>query len=294
VPAARLLGLDADKTAMAVAIAASSASGLRNNFGTMVKPLHAGNAAFHGVAAAELAARGFTASTAVLDGERSYQEVFRNEETPQLTPHDFSLDMLELVDSGITFKRYTCCGAMHAAIDAALELSAEHRLEPAQIARVRCAVHPRAPEVLIHHTAATPDQARFCVEYSLAVALIDGHAGVPQYTEKRLADPAVQELSHRVEVYVDESLGLNESAASALSNSIVTIETISGETFARRVTPHRPMSWEEIERKFRSSAAIGLDAHTVEPALATARSLPELDDAGTLARAFAGVSTVSS
>lgn len=292
--AARMLGLDAEKTAMAVAIAASSASGLRNNFGTMVKPLHAGNAAFHGVAAAELASGGFTGSKAVFDGDRSYQDVYRNEETPQLTPRDFSLDTLELVESGITFKRYTCCGAIHAAIDATLELAEKHHLEPAQIARIRCAVHPRAPEILIHHTAATPEQGRFCVEYSLAVALTDGHAGVPQYTEERLADPAVQELSRRVEVYVDESLGYNESAATALSNSIVTIETTGGETLVRRMTPHQPMSWEEIERKFRSTAAIGLGADRVDSTLEMARSLPELDDAATLARALASVPTARS
>jgi 2-methylcitrate dehydratase PrpD len=289
--AARLLGLDADGVAMAVAIAASSAAGLRNNFGTMVKPLHAGNAAFHGVAAAELAARGYTASKGIFDGERSYQEVYRNEETPTLSPDGFSLDTLELVESGITFKRYTCCGAIHAALDATLELRAEHGLTPDKIASMRCAVHPRAPEILIHHTASTPEQGRFCVEYSLAVAIADGHAGVPQYTEERLADPVVQDLSRRTEVYVDESLAFNEGAATAISNSVVTIETTDGETLVHRVPPHRPMSWDEIERKFRSSAALGIGEDGVEAALATARSLPELDNVGVLLQAFSGAAS---
>jgi 2-methylcitrate dehydratase PrpD len=289
--AARLLGLDADGVAMAVAIAASSAAGLRNNFGTMVKPLHAGNAAFHGVAAAELAARGYTASKGIFDGERSYQEVYRNEETPTLSPDGFSLDTLELVESGITFKRYTCCGAIHAALDATLELRAEHGLTPDKVASMRCAVHPRAPEILIHHTASTPEQGRFCVEYSLAVAIADGHAGVPQYTEERLADPVVQDLARRTEVYVDESLAFNEGAATAISNSVVTIETTDGETLVHRVPPHRPMSWDEIERKFRSSAALGIGEDGVEAALATARSLPELDNVGVLLQAFSGAAS---
>ncbi|MDX6468183.1 MAG: hypothetical protein QOI27_3223, partial [Gaiellaceae bacterium] len=212
----------------------------------------------------------------------------RNEETPALAADDFSLDDLELVESGITFKRYTCCGAIHAALDATLELRAEHGLAPEKVASVRCAVHPRAPEILIHHVASTPEQGRFCVEYSLAVALADGHAGVPQYTEERLADRDVQDLSRRIEVYIDESLAFNEGAATAISNSVVTIETTDGQTLVHRVPPHRPMSWEEIERKFRSSAAIGLDAQDVETAYATARSLPELEDVGALARAFSG------
>jgi 2-methylcitrate dehydratase PrpD len=286
--AARMLGLDAEGVAIAVAIAASSAGGLRDNFGTMVKPLHAGNAAFHGVVAAELAARGFTASKSILDGDRSYLEVYRNDDTATITADDFGLGKLELEESGITFKRYTCCGAIHAALDATLELAAEHELTPDQVVGVRCAVHPRAPEILIHHVATTPEQGRFCVEYSLAVALTDGNAGVSQYTEERLADKALQDLSSRVEVYVDEALAAGEGAATAISNSIVTIETTGGFTYERRVQPHRPMSWAELERKFRSSAAIVLDEDGVESALSAARALPELGEVATLVHAFSG------
>ncbi|MES1246475.1 MAG: MmgE/PrpD family protein [Actinomycetota bacterium] len=287
VAASRLLGLDADGLAKAVAIAASSAAGLRDNFGTMVKPLHAGNAAFHGIKAAELVSRGFTASSSILDGERSYIDVYRNHEAT-ISPEDFSLDGdLEIETSGITFKRYTCCGAIHAALDATLELRAEHGLTPETVKSMRCAVHPRAPEILIHHTASTPEQGRFSVEYSLAVAIADGDAGVPQYEEARLEDPVVQDLSRRVDVFVDEALALNEGAATALSNSIVTVETVDGQVFEHRVPPHRPMSWAEIERKFRSNASVVLDADAAERALEVAKALPTLADATRLAAAFA-------
>ncbi len=285
--AARLLGLDEAGVAQAVAIAASSAAGLRDNFGTMVKPLHAGNAAFHGIAAAELVARGFTASRSILDGERSYIEVYRNNDAT-LSPEDFALDgELEIETSGITFKRYTCCGAIHAALDATLELRAKHGLTPEKISSMRCAVHPRAPEILIHHTASTSEQGRFCVEWSLAVAIADGDAGIPQYTEERLEDPIVQDLSRRVDVYVDEELAMNEGAATAISNSVVTIETTAGDVFVHRVPPHRPMSWVELERKFRSSASLVIDEAAAEHALQLAHGLAGLDDIGELARAFA-------
>jgi 2-methylcitrate dehydratase PrpD len=287
VSASRLLGLDATGVAQAVAIAASSAAGLRDNFGSMVKPLHAGNAAFHGIAAAELVSRGFTASKSILDGERSYIDVYRNDGAT-IAPEDFALDgPLEIDTSGITFKRYTCCGAIHAALDATLELRAEHGLTPENVKSMRCAVHPRAPEILIHHTASTPEQGRFSVEYSLAVAIADGDAGVPQYEEPRLGDPVVQDLSRRIEVYVDEALAANEGAATALSNSVVSVETTDGRSFEHRVPPHRPMSWAEIERKFRSNASVVLDADAAERALELTRSLPTLDDAGALAAAFA-------
>lgn len=287
VAASRLLGLDADGVARAVAIAASSAGGLRDNFGTMVKPLHAGNAAFHGIAAAELVSRGFTASRSILDGDRSYVEVYRNDDAT-LSPDDFSLEGdLEIETSGITFKRYTCCGAIHAALDATLELRAEHGLTPDRVKSMRCAVHPRAPEILIHHTASTPEQGRFCVEYSLAVAIADGDAGVPQYAEERLEDPVVQDLSRRIDVYVDEALAMNEGAATALSNSVVTVETVDGDVLEHRVQPHRPMSWAEIERKFRSNASVVLDADSTEHALELARNIPSLGDLREVAQAFA-------
>jgi 2-methylcitrate dehydratase PrpD len=285
--AARLLGLDRDGVATAVAIAASSAGGLRANFGSMVKPLHAGNAAFSAVTAAELAARGFSASRSILDGPRSYAAVYGDADAGGLSAADFALDSLELAESGMVFKRYTCCGAMHAAIDATLELAAEHGLAPDDVARISCAVHPMAPQILIHHVAATPDEGRFCVEYSLAVALVDGDAGVAQYTEERIADARVQDVSRRVEVTVDESLSAGEGAATELSNSIVTLETRAGQAFTRRVKPHRPMSWAESERKFRSCAATVMDERAAGSAFALARRLPELDDVAALARAFA-------
>jgi 2-methylcitrate dehydratase PrpD len=110
---------------------------------------------------------------------------------------------------------------------------------------------------------------------------------VPQYEEPRLADPVVQDLSRRVGVYVDEALATNEGAATAISNSVVYVETTDGRSLEHRVPPHRPMSWAEIERKFRSNASVALDTDAAEQALALARSLPTLDDAGTLAAAFA-------
>ena len=237
---ARMLGLDANGVARAVAIAASSAAGLRDNFGTAVKPLHAGQRRLPrrrrvGARRSRLHARRRRFSTETARTARSTATTTR----AVITPEVFALDSLQLVEAGITFKRYTCCGAIHAALDAVLELAAEHSLTPDTIASVRCAVHPRAPEILIHHTARTPEQGRFCVEYSLAVALTDGHAGVPQYTEERIADPAVQDLSSRVEVYIDEVLGEGEGAETALSKSYVTIET-TGRHDARAPRPAAP------------------------------------------------------
>src|SRR4051812_43605003 len=201
---ARLLGLDETGIATAIGIGASSAAGIRQNFGSMVKPLHAGNAAFHGVGAAGLAARGFPAALDALDGPRGFVSVFGGDPAPELTAASFESRELELDRSGIAFKRYACCGAIHAALDATLELRERHGLTAADVASVRCDVNRWAPDILIHHSASTASQGRFCVEYSVAVALVEGDAGVVQYGDDRLADAEVQDLSSRVAVVVDE------------------------------------------------------------------------------------------
>jgi 2-methylcitrate dehydratase PrpD len=286
---ARLIGLDPAGIATAMGIAASSAAGIRQNFGSMVKPYHAGNAAFHGVAAAELAARGFTAAEEILDGPRGFFAVYGGDPAPVIPPDMFALPGLELDRSGIAFKRFACCGAIHAALDATLELRSRHGLGAADIRSVSCAINRWAPDILIHHSASTPSQGRFCIEYSLAVALVDGDAGVRQYADERIADEQVQELSRRVEVFVDEELKVGYSTFPAR----VTIETVDGQTHTLQVEVARgnmttQFTAEELDEKFLSCACLQLDAVGADQALALARRLPSLEDAGALMRAVTG------
>jgi 2-methylcitrate dehydratase PrpD len=292
---ARLLGLEREGIATAIGIAASSAAGIRQNFGSMVKPYHAGSAAFHGVAAAELAVRGFTAALDSLDGPRGFVAVFGGDPPPAVSEGMFDKGELELDRGGISFKRYACCGAIHAALDATLELRERHGLTAADVASVRCATNRWAPDILIHHSASTASQGRFCVEYSLAVALADGDAGVLQYGDDRIADPQVQDLSSRVEVVVDDGLAVGYSTFPAA----VTIETTSGDRHSLQVDVARgnrstPFTAEELDRKFLGCASLRLEPGQAEQALALARGIRELDDVGALVAAMAGAAAVVS
>jgi 2-methylcitrate dehydratase PrpD len=280
VAAGKLLGLDADGIATAMGIAASWSGGLRDNFGTAVKPLHAGSAGLHGVAAAELAARGLTASREILDGERGFLAVMANGDIEESA---ITAEALELATSGIAFKRYACCGAIHTALDGLLALRAEHELRPDIVAAVTCAVNRWAPEILIHHTADTPAQGRFCVEYSLAVALADGEAGIAQYTDERVADPALRKLAARVDVVVDAALAVDRTAFPAT----VTIETTDGRRLSATVdqargTPELPLGTDELVAKFRSSAAGALPADGLDRTVELLLGLDELHDVGVL------------
>ena len=121
--AGRLYGLDEERSRWALGIAASSSGSIRKNFGSMVKPLHPGQAAFHGLQAADLAARGFTGDRSVLEGKNGFLQLFSNaDRLPGLYEAFAEGAPYELVDSGIALKRFACCGAIHSAQDALLDL----------------------------------------------------------------------------------------------------------------------------------------------------------------------------
>src|SRR5262249_54042812 len=138
--AGRLLGLDPGQTRAALALAASQASGLKENFGTMTKPFHAGHAARSGVLAALLAREGFTASEQAIEGPQGYFAVLgagKREEQ-----HLESLGApWKILTSGVAVKPYPSCACTHSIIESALELQRTHRITPEQIAEVTVGVH---------------------------------------------------------------------------------------------------------------------------------------------------------
>src|SRR5204863_10204785 len=131
--AARLMKLSAAQTAHALGIAASMSSGIRVNFGSMTKPLHAGRAAENGVTAAELASRGFTAGDEALDGEWGFFQVLGGgADVPRIVA---ALGKpLSIVEPGVSFKPYPCGSLGHPTMDAMLKLVTERDVKPGQVA----------------------------------------------------------------------------------------------------------------------------------------------------------------
>src|SRR5438034_9877544 len=136
--ASRLLGLDAPSTVHALGIAASLACGLKENIGSMVKPLHAGMAARNGVMAARLAKAGFTASEQSLDGPQGYLAAMDSQKPPSALA-EATGDLgsrWEIVDTGVTVKLYPSCAATHPPLDALLGLKRRHNFAAADIAAI--------------------------------------------------------------------------------------------------------------------------------------------------------------
>ena len=164
--AARLLGLDTTQIRTALAVAASQSSGLKENFGTMTKPFHAGHAARSGVLAALLAREGWTASEHALEGPQGF---FRVLGAGILRPE--ALDSLgapwKIVSSGVAVKPYPSCACTHSIIDGALELRRAHGIRPDDVAEVTVGVNAIVPRILIHSDPHTGLEAKFSAEFTV-------------------------------------------------------------------------------------------------------------------------------
>jgi 2-methylcitrate dehydratase PrpD len=180
---ARLRKLDSEKTAHAIAISASLASGLVANFGTMTKSLHAGRTAQSGVLAARLADQGFTASLDVLEHRTGFLRAHSPSGTP-LTDNG-KLDIgsnWRLPNLGVNVKRYPTCYATHRSIDAMLDLVDEHELKSDEVCEIRVRTGATQKLMLRNHSPKTGLEAKFSMEFAMAAALVAGRVGLAELT----------------------------------------------------------------------------------------------------------------
>ena len=270
--ASRLLGLDERQTIMALGIAASSASGLRANFGSMVKPLHAGQAARNGVLATLLAREGFVASDAALEHRYGYCAVFNDGIGFDLEPIAALGDPLEiLTDYGIALKMFPSCGATHPGIEAAVDLHRE--LNGAPIRAVRAGVCEMALAPLIHVMPNAPLEGKFSLHYCLAAALIDGGVDLSTFTDEKIADPRIRALIPRISVEVDDRFRDDSEFPTA-----VRVQTECGRVLERLVPlaigkPDRWLTISQLHKKFSDCASRALSPDQVEEAFRRLRAL---------------------
>jgi 2-methylcitrate dehydratase PrpD len=274
---ARLLGLDAAQVTQALGIAASSAAGLRLNFGFMAKPLHAGNSARAGLLAAQLAQGGFTAAPDVLD---HVTEIFSpGDGDPRALLDDGDW---QIVTPGIAVKKYPCCNRGHRALDAILTLVDRLDLAPADVERIDV-VMP-AGEVdsdgrvgpMIYPRPSTGLQAKFSMQYVVAAAVLDRRLGVGAFTDAAVGRADVAELLTRVVPVADAARPATDPDLNFVQVRVVRRdgrEDCESVRFSRG-DPRGgvPLSTAELATKY-------LDcAQTVLPEAAARRSLALFDD----------------
>ncbi|MGE8611704.1 MAG: MmgE/PrpD family protein [Achromobacter veterisilvae] len=259
---ARLLRLDEEKTAMALGIAASQACGIRRNFGTMVKPLHAGNAARAGVFAAELAEQGFTSNITALEDEYGWARTLGGRSVPDSDVLTRTLgEPWELREPGIVLKRYPSCGATHCALDALIALRNRHGLHHDEIERIDCDASPFAHKVLLYSRPATGLEGKFSMEFCLAVAAIEGNVDLLHFNEDWIADPRVTALLPRISFNARADLAPDVSADAVPAEVSVRAR---GQLFTQKTLmpsgdPRNPMDEHARWRKFLSCCKTMLD-----------------------------------
>jgi 2-methylcitrate dehydratase PrpD len=246
---AKLLGLSTEKVKWALGIAASTACGLRANFGTMTKPLHAGLAAHNGVLAALLAETGFTAAEDILENHFGYLEVFSGGDRPKLEVFSELGNPLEITtDYGLALKPFPSCGSTHTSIEAALEIARE--IDGEEIRETVIGVNELASQILIYTNPQNPLQGKFSMQFCIAVALLKKEVNRATFNENVLSDPTVRRLMSKIRVQIDERVRHDTEFG-----SVVKVTCASGRVEERWVKlakgkPERWMSREELFAKF--------------------------------------------
>lgn len=283
---AKILGLDEEGMLNALAVSATSPSGLIcAQYGAMVKRLFAGKAAQTGVVGAQLASRGFTGSKDVLEAE------FGGFFSALCGDDDFSKLTLKLGKEynikGVGFKKYSCVGTNLTALDAVREITDKHAFNVESIKRIRIRVN----DFIKAHSGweYKPESimsAQMNMYYCIAIMLIEGDCSVDQFSEEKLSDPQVLKLVKLIDVVVDPQM--NKLPITKRWASTVEIDLKTGKRFSLRVDYPRgsvknPMSYEELMGKFMKLAQKKISIAKANSIIATVEKLEELKDIGELA-----------
>lgn len=245
----RLLGLNEQQTTLALGIAASQPVGLREQFGTMTKPLHPGAAARVGLMAALMAREGFTASSRAIEAPRGFAQVVS-------TKFDWSEMTDELGQrfeiSFNSYKPFACGIVIHPSIDGCVQLRNEHRIKPQDVANIELQVHSLVLELCGKKTPKTGLESKFSVFHAAAAGLIYGQAGEEEFSDHIVADAVVIKLRDSISATVDPAI--DEDAVK------ITVTLNDGRVLQKHIehaigSTARPLSDTMLNAKFDSLCA---------------------------------------
>jgi len=282
--AAKLNHLPLETTQRTLSIAASQAAGLRENFGTMTKPFHAGRAAEAGVIAADLAKAGWTAAPGILESPRGFFQAHGG---------GFDLDAIRgklgnpwtFVMPGVSIKPNPSGSLTHPGMTTMLELILKNDIKPEDVERVDVGTNHNMPNALIHHQPKNELQAKFSMEFCMAILLLERRGGLPEFTDEVVNRPDVQAMIKRV------NFGVHPEAEAAGYDKMTTIidihlkdgRVISGRADFGKGSPANPMSYDEVADKFRGCAEFARWPETkAEEIVAAVRSLETLSSVRSL------------
>ncbi|HSQ02689.1 MAG TPA: MmgE/PrpD family protein, partial [Burkholderiales bacterium] len=278
-----LMRLDHEQTLNALGIAASEASSLKKNFGSMMKSVHAGSAARKGLWAALLAQKGLVAGADALDGTFGYMNSFNGMAYNTPAPTD-DAGPLEIERGGLVYKAYPCCGGLHAVLDCVLQLREQQGLRAGQALDIECRVHPNKVAYLDRPQVAGPLEAKFSIQYCAAAALLRGKVGLTDFDADEIPRSDIQALMKKIRVAADPTL--------AGFAAEVRVRMVDGQTISSRVPEPKgsascPLSEAELVAKFLDCARVVMSPARADQAAAALMALEEQGDVRQVLRLLA-------
>ncbi len=280
--AAEILKLDKSAFADALATAMTMAAALQQAFreDSMSKPLHSGRAAESGVLAALIAAKGFTGSHGIFEGEFGFSSAMGNG-----LPTDEVLEKLgeSWAICEITVKNHFCCGHTFAPIDGALELAAKG-INVSNIKSIEIETYTKAIEVAGIKSPKTAFEAKFSIPYTVATAFCTGSVRINAFGEEALKTPEVREL---MELITLKSSASRDAIYPRKRSAKITITTKDGEVhvserLTRKGDPDDPLTEMEVFSKFIELVTPIFGEATTAELLGQLKSLPNISDIRTV------------
>lgn len=277
---ASLMRLDAPHTAAVLGLAGSQAAGLRENFGTMTKPFHPGRSAESAILAADLVRRGFSATTIILEARRGFYNAAAGGYDDGAIRGKLGAPWT-FVSPGISIKPYPSGSLTHPGMSLMAELIRTHDVHPDQVAAIRVGTNRHMPTTLLHNDPRTELQAKFSMQFSMAILLLRRRAGLEDYTDETVNLPEIRRLMQLVDFHVDPEA---DAAGFDKMTTLLELHLHSGEVIRGRAdfgkgSPAHPMTWSDVTQKFTECASYGrLAPAAIRSVIAMVEDLPTLPD----------------
>ncbi|MGH7825548.1 MAG: MmgE/PrpD family protein [Candidatus Binatia bacterium] len=291
--AGKLYDLEIPQSVDAFGLCGSQSSGIIEYLadGTWTKRLHPGWSAHGGVVATLLAREGFRGPAAVFEGQHGFYRSFGGANGYRF---EKLLELGRIWETPrLTFKSYPCGSISHPYMDCALKLRQRHSLLPEKIVEVVCRtaegpVHRLWEPLAQKQQPATSYGAKFSLPFSIAVMLIRGRAGLEEFSEAAIGDPAVLALAGKVRYQLDPTIDYPRHFSGHVRITLDDGSVVEENQPHPRGGFESPLSAEEIEDKFRANARLALSEDKVIGVIELVRHLEQLPSIATLTELLNG------
>jgi len=288
----RLNGLTVDQMRIALGIAGSLAAGVRANFGTMTKPLHAGECCRAAIEAVALAKAGFTADPNIIETKVGYGDTLlgHSEYDPAKMVEGLGSAPF-VVETGVAIKKYPCCYGNHTTLDGMFALLSQHQVNPDDVEKVVVDGPASFREVLIYKQPTIGLNGKFSLAYNVALALVDGKVVRDSFTDDHIRDQRLREMVDKTDVRAHEDWTAENGVEIAIT--MKNGETIRHTQKTIRGNYYDPLSWDEIVTKFKDNATLVVDAATADDLVRMVGNLDSAPSVSAVTAAMAGRATAA-